>query len=66
MPNRRASFQNVHQWGWMQSFKALRRSQGEFELTDQQALNIFMLSENEYTPNEEAFTLYMRRYARNQ
>ena len=24
-----------------------------------------MLSENEYTPNEEVFTLYMRRYARN-
>ena len=24
-----------------------------------------MLSENEYTPNDEVFTLYMRRYARN-
>ena len=50
-PNRLGPVENPHQWGWWQLFNSQRRSQELYEFTDQQALEVFVLSESASTPN---------------
>ena len=49
--NRLAPVENPHQWGWWQLFNRQRRSQGLYEFTDQQAVEVFVVSESAFTPN---------------